>query len=352
MQLLGIETTCDETAAAVVRLRPEGSGEILSNEVMSQIAEHAAYGGVVPEIAARAHIEIIDRLISRALNHANVKLADLDGIAGAAGPGLIGGVIVGLTTAKALALATRKPFIAVNHLEAHALTARLTDGIDFPYLLLLVSGGHTQLIAVRGVGDYLRLGATVDDAVGEAFDKVAKMLGLAYPGGPLVEREALKGNAQRFNLPRPMIGRARPDFSFSGLKTAVRLEAERIAPLTALDVADLCASFQGAVVDSLIDRCRAGLRLFHKEVGPCKAMVVAGGVAANGGIRRALTRFCGEFGLRLVLPPLELCTDNGAMIAWAGIERLRLGLSDDMTFAARPRWPLDADGDAAHHGKA
>ena len=352
MQVLGIETTCDETAAAVVRLRPDGAGEILSNEVMSQIAEHSAYGGVVPEIAARAHIEVIDRLVVRALQHANVKLAELDGIAGAAGPGLIGGVIVGLTTAKALALAARKPFIAVNHLEAHALTARLTDGIGFPFLLLLVSGGHTQLAAVRGVGDYLRLGATVDDAVGEAFDKVAKMLGLAYPGGPLVERQAERGNPQRFDLPRPMLGRTRADFSFSGLKTAVRLEAERIAPLTGVDVADLCASFQAAVVDTLIDRCRAGLRLFRDQVAPCRTMVVAGGVAANGSIRRALMRFCGETGLRLVLPPLQLCTDNGAMIAWVGIERLLLGQSDDSTFAARPRWPLDADVDAAHHGKA
>jgi N6-L-threonylcarbamoyladenine synthase len=352
MLVLGIETTCDETAAAVVRSRPDGSGEILSNEVMSQIAEHSAYGGVVPEIAARAHIEVVDRLVVRALDHAHVKLAELDGIAGAGGPGLIGGVIVGLTTAKALALAARKPFVAVNHLEAHALTARLTDGVDFPYLVLLVSGGHTQLVAVRGIGSYLRIGATVDDAVGEAFDKVAKMLGLAYPGGPLVEREALKGNAQRFDLPRPMLGRPRADFSFSGLKTAVRLEAERIAPLTGVDVADLCASFQAAVVDTLVDRSRTGLRVFRDQLGLCSALVVAGGVAANGAIRRALMRFCSETGLRLVLPPPQLCTDNGAMIAWAGIERLRLGLSDDMTFAARPRWPLDADADAAHHGKA
>jgi N6-L-threonylcarbamoyladenine synthase len=352
MLVLGIETTCDETAAAVVRLRPDGGGEILSNEVMSQIAEHSAYGGVVPEIAARAHIEVIDRLVVRALDNAQVKLAALDGIAGAAGPGLIGGVIVGLTTAKALALAAHKPFIAVNHLEAHALTARLTDGVGFPYLLLLVSGGHTQLVAICGVGDYVRIGATVDDAVGEAFDKVAKMVGLAYPGGPLVEREALNGNAQRFDLPRPMLGRSRADFSFSGLKTAVRLEAERVAPLTSVDVADLCASFQAAVVDTLVDRCRAGLRVFRDQLGPCSALVVAGGVAANGAVRRSLMRFCGETGLRLVLPPPPLCTDNGAMIAWAGIERLRLGLSDDLTFAARPRWPLDADADSAHHGKA
>jgi N6-L-threonylcarbamoyladenine synthase len=352
MRVLGIETTCDETAAAVVQLRPDGSREILSNEIMSQIAEHAAFGGVVPEIAARAHIETIDRLVQRALDGAGTELADLDGIAAAAGPGLIGGVIVGLTTAKALALASRKPFIAVNHLEAHALTARLTDELAFPYLLLLVSGGHTQLVAVKGVGDYLRLGSTVDDAAGEAFDKVGKMLGLPYPGGPRVEKLAADGNATRFDLPRPMLGRAKPDFSFSGLKTAVRLEVERAGPLTAADVADVCASFQAAVVDTIIDRCRASLRLFRETVGPPNAMVVAGGVAANGALRRALMRFCGEAGLRLVLPPVSLCTDNGAMIAWAGIERLSLGLVDDMTFAARPRWPLDANAEAAHHGKA
>lgn len=352
MLVLGIETTCDETAAAVVHRRQGGAGEILSNEVMSQIAEHAAYGGVVPEIAARAHIDVIDRLVERALDVAGIRLADLDGIAAAAGPGLIGGVLVGLTTAKALALASRKPFMAINHLEAHALTARLTDELAFPYLLLLVSGGHTQLVAVKGVGDYVRLGSTVDDAVGEAFDKVGKMLGLSYPGGPEVEKLAAEGNATRFDLPRPMLGRQKPDFSLSGLKTAVRLEAERVAPLTSTDVADLCASFQAAVVDTIIDRCRAGLRLFRETVGQPNAMVVAGGVAANNAIRRSLMRFCGEAGLRLVLPPGHLCTDNGAMIAWAGIERLSLGLVDDMTFAARPRWPLDANAEAAHHGKA
>ncbi|MHB8883934.1 MAG: tRNA (adenosine(37)-N6)-threonylcarbamoyltransferase complex transferase subunit TsaD [Methylovirgula sp.] len=352
MRILGIESTCDETAAAVVELRPEGGGNILANEVMSQIAEHAAYGGVVPEIAARAHIDVLDKLITRALAHANASLAELDGIAGAAGPGLIGGVLVGLTTAKALALAAHKPFIAINHLEGHALTARLTDNLDFPYLLLLVSGGHTQLVAVKGVGDYQRIGSTVDDAVGEAFDKVAKMLGLGYPGGPLVEREALKGNAARYDFPRPMLGRAKPDFSFSGLKTAVRLEAARVSPLTGVEIADLCASFQAAVVDTLVDRLRAGLRVFIDQIGPCHSMVIAGGVAANDAIRRALTRFCGESGLRLVVPPPSLCTDNGAMIAWAGIERLRLGLTDDLTFPARPRWPLDANGEAAHHGKA
>jgi N6-L-threonylcarbamoyladenine synthase len=352
MRVLGIETTCDETGAAVVQLPPGGAGEILSNEVMSQIAEHAAYGGVVPEIAARAHIETIDRLVELALLRAGLELLDLDGIAAAAGPGLIGGILVGLTTAKSLALAARKPFIAVNHLEAHALTARLTDEIAFPYLLLLASGGHTQLVSVRGVGDYIRLGSTVDDAVGEAFDKVGKMLGLPYPGGPHVEKLAAEGDAARFDLPRPMLGRPKPDFSFSGLKTAVRFEVERTGALTASDIADLCASFQAAVVDSIIDRCRAALRLFRESAGQPNAMVVAGGVAANGAVRRAMMRFCGEAGLRLVLPPPNLCTDNGAMIAWAGIERLSLGMIDDLTFAARPRWPLDSRTEAAHHGKA
>jgi N6-L-threonylcarbamoyladenine synthase len=352
MRVLGIETTCDETAAAVVEAVPGRPGEILSNEVMSQIAEHAAFGGVVPEIAARAHIETLDRLIERALDQAGVELKDLDGIAGAAGPGLIGGVIVGLTMAKALALAARKPFVAVNHLEAHALTARLTDEVTFPYLLLLASGGHTQLAAVKGVGDYVELGSTVDDAAGEAFDKVGKLLGLPYPGGPQVEKLAAGGNVARFDLPRPMLGRPLPDFSFSGLKTAVRQEIERIEPLTAADIADMCACFQSAVVDTIIDRCRVALRLFRELIGQPGAMVVAGGVAANQALRRALMRFCGEAGLRLILPPINLCTDNGAMIAWAGIERLSLGLMDDLTFAARARWPLDARAEAARLGRA
>jgi N6-L-threonylcarbamoyladenine synthase len=336
----------------VVELRPDGSGEILSSEVMSQIAEHAAYGGVVPEIAARAHVDLIDRIVRRALDTAKVKLVDLDGVAAAAGPGLIGGVIVGLTTGKALALASGLPFVAVNHLEAHALTARLTDGVEFPYLLLLVSGGHTQLIAVNGVGKYTRIGTTVDDAVGEAFDKVAKMLGLPYPGGPQVEREAERGDPRRFDFPRPMLGRKEPDFSLSGLKTAVRLLAERIAPLEQQDIADICASFQAAIVDVLVDRVRAGLGVFRASHGYPSALVVAGGVAANGAIRRALTRLGTESGLRLVMPPPQLCTDNGAMIAWTGIERLQAGLRDGMNFAPRPRWPLDLEAPRVHNGKA
>jgi N6-L-threonylcarbamoyladenine synthase len=341
MRVLGIETTCDETAAAIVELGGDGRGRILANEVLSQIAQHAAYGGVVPEIAARAHVEVIDRLVARALSRAGTTLSDIDGVAAAAGPGLIGGVLVGLTTAKALALVANKPFAAVNHLEGHALTARLTDGIQFPYLLLLASGGHTQLVAVRGVGDHVRLGTTVDDAIGEAFDKVAKLLGLPYPGGPEVEREAGHGDPERFALPRPMLGRPKPDFSLSGLKTALRIEAERAAPLSDQDVADLCASFQAAVVDVVADRTRVGLRAFRERVGHPTALVVAGGVAANDAIRRALARLATEAGLKLVAPPLHLCGDNGAIIAWAGLERLRLGLVDDLAAPARPRWPLD-----------
>lgn len=342
MHVLGIETTCDETAAAVVTRRSDGSGVILSNEVRSQLTEHLAYGGVVPEIAARAHVEVLDTLIERALGTANIDLSQLNGIAVSAGPGLIGGVLIGLSAAKALALATNKPLLAINHLEAHALTPRLTDGVPFPYLLLLASGGHTQLVAVNGVGDYRRIGTTIDDAMGEAFDKVAKMLGLGYPGGPRVEQEALNGDPERFDFPRPLIGRPNPDFSLSGLKTAVRRQADAIAPLSATDVADICASFQAAVVDVVVDRARAATRKFRQEFGAPNALVIAGGVAANLSIRRALQRFSLETGVRLVAPPLALCTDNGAMVAWAGIERLSLGLIDSIDVSARARWPLDA----------
>jgi N6-L-threonylcarbamoyladenine synthase len=352
MRVLGIETTCDETAASVVRLRPGGGGEILSDEVMSQIAAHAAYGGVVPEIAARAHIETIDLLVARALKNAKIGIGDLDGVAAAAGPGLIGGVLVGLMTGKGLALAARKPFVAVNHLEAHALTARLTDNVAFPYLLLLASGGHTQILGVKGVGEYDRLGTTMDDAIGEAFDKTAKMLGLPYPGGPALEACAKTGDPLRFALPRPLLGRPNADFSLSGLKTATRLAAEAIAPLRPNDVADLCASFQAAVVDVIEDRMRVGLKLFRERAGAAQALVIAGGVAANGAIREALARFCAQSGLRLIAPPQNLCTDNGAMIAWAGVERLRLGLKDDLGAPARPRWPLDLKVERSLNGKA
>jgi N6-L-threonylcarbamoyladenine synthase len=346
MLVLGIETTCDETAAAVVRRLPDNRGDILSNEILSQIAEHARYGGVVPEIAARAHVDYLDKLIQRALSVADVKLADLSGIAAAAGPGLIGGVLVGLTTAKGLSMVTGKPLIAVNHLEAHALSPRLTDGLHFPYLLLLASGGHTQLVAVRGIGEYTRIGTTIDDAIGEAFDKVGKMLGLPYPGGPNVEQAAERGDPERFDLPRPMLGRPEPNFSLSGLKTAMRLAADAIAPLSEQDVADLCASFQAAVVDVVVERTRMGLRAFREKVGHPQALVIAGGVGANQSIRRALQRLAFEAGLRLVVPPPKLCTDNGAMIAWAGIERLQLGLVDGMDAPARARWPLDSTSEA------
>jgi N6-L-threonylcarbamoyladenine synthase len=341
MIVLGIETTCDETAAAVIERADDGRAQILSNIVLSQIAEHAAYGGVVPEIAARAHVEALDMIIAKAMNEAEKSYAQLDGIAAAAGPGLIGGVIVGLTTAKAIALVTRKPLVAINHLEAHALTARLTDNTPFPYCLFLASGGHTQVVAVLGVGNYIRLGTTQDDAIGEAFDKTAKLLGLGYPGGPQVEKEAMHGNAKRFALPRPMQHRKEADFSFSGLKTALRLEAEKIAPLSDQDVADLCASFQQAVVDVVFDRLRAGLRLFRAQYGAPTALVVAGGVAANQSIRKVLHRLAFETGTVLIAPPLDLCTDNGAMIAWAGAERIALGLTDTMEAAPRARWPLD-----------
>jgi len=341
MVILGIETTCDETAAALVRRTEDGGGEILSNVVLSQVSEHAEFGGVVPEIAARAHVEALDHIIAKAMADADMAFGDLDGIAAAAGPGLIGGLIVGLTTAKAIALTHGKPLIAVNHLEAHALTARLTDATPFPYCLFLASGGHTQILGVRGVGDYLRLGGTVDDAIGEAFDKTAKLLGLGYPGGPQVEKEAALGDPKRFTLPRPMTGRRDANFSLSGLKTALRIEAEKIAPLSDLDVADLCASFQQAVVDVVFNRLRVGMRMFRERVGAPTALVCAGGVAANQAIRKVLRRVAFEAGTALVAPPPELCTDNGAMIAWAGAERLALGLTDSLDVAPRPRWPLD-----------
>ena len=341
MLVLGIETTCDETAAAVVERTGEGPGKILSNVVLSQTNEHAAFGGVVPEIAARAHVEALDRIIAKAMTDAGKSYDAIDGVAAAAGPGLIGGVIVGLTTAKAIALVQSKPLIAVNHLEAHALTARLTDATPFPYCLFLASGGHTQIVAVLGVGDYARIGTTVDDAIGEAFDKTAKLLGLGYPGGPQVEQEALRGNPIRFLLPRPMHGRPEADFSLSGLKTALRLEAEKIAPLTDQDVADLCASFQQAVVETITDRLRAGLRIFRERYGAPTALVAAGGVAANQAIRKVLHRVGFESGTVLIAPPPALCTDNGAMIAWAGAERLALDLTNSLDTAPRARWPLD-----------
>jgi len=339
MIVLGIETSCDETAAAVVA----GDRRIMSDVVLSQIEEHRPYGGVVPEIAARSHLDHLDRLISQALKDAQCGWEALHGIAATAGPGLIGGVLVGLTTAKAIAMVRDLPLVAVNHLEGHALTARLTDGIEFPYLLLLVSGGHCQLVAAEGVGRYRHYGGTVDDAVGEAFDKTAALLRLGYPGGPAVEAAAQHGDPDRFALPRPMAGRPGCDFSFSGLKTAVRHAVAALpdGKTGTDDAADLAAAFQEAVADVLADRAVNAIARFREEFPAGTHLVVAGGVAANARIRTVLAGVVAAQGLRFVAPPAMLCTDNAAMIAWAGLERLRLGLTDGLEFAARPRWPLD-----------
>ncbi|HWX64587.1 tRNA (adenosine(37)-N6)-threonylcarbamoyltransferase complex transferase subunit TsaD [Bradyrhizobium sp.] len=344
--VLGIETTCDETAASVVERAGDGSGRILSNIVRSQTEEHAAYGGVVPEIAARAHVDLLDGIVASAMKEAGVAFAELSGVAAAAGPGLIGGVIVGLTTAKAIAMVHDTPLIAVNHLEAHALTPRLTCALAFPYCLFLASGGHTQIVAVAGVGNYVRLGTTLDDAMGEAFDKVAKMLGLPYPGGPQVERAAAGGDPRRFEFPRPMLGRPDANFSLSGLKTAVRNEASRLTPLDARAISDLCAGFQAAVLESTTDRLEVGLELFNEKFGPPRALVAAGGVAANQAIRGALQDVAARAQTTLIIPPPALCTDNGAMIAWAGAERLALGMTDAMDAPPRARWLLDANATA------
>ncbi len=348
MRVLGIETSCDETAVAVVEAAGDGPvGRILANVVYSQLTEHRRFGGVVPEIAARAHLERLDGLVADALAEAKLGLGDLDGIAATGGPGLIGGVMVGVMTAKAMAFAHDKPFLAVNHLEGHALSVRLTEEVTFPYLLLLVSGGHCQLLTVRGPGDFTRLGTTIDDAVGECFDKTAKLLGLGFPGGPAVEKAAIGGDPQRFQLPRPMWRKPGCDFSFSGLKTAVRQTIEKLAveKLPAGDtkaISDLCASFQRTVGDVLADRCGNALAL-----EPASTLVVAGGVAANLYLRGRLEDIAAKYGARLVAPPVKLCTDNGAMIAWAGLERLRLGQIDALDFRPRPRWPLDPNALAA-----
>jgi N6-L-threonylcarbamoyladenine synthase len=341
MLVLGIETTCDETAAAVIERREDGSGRILSNIVRSQTEEHIPFGGVVPEIAARAHVDALDGIIAAAMKESGLRFNQLSAVAAAAGPGLIGGVIVGLTTAKAIAMVHDTPLIAVNHLEAHALTPRLTCALAFPYCLFLASGGHTQIVAVIGVGQYVRLGTTVDDAMGEAFDKVAKMLGLPYPGGPEVERAAHDGDPKRFAFPRPMLGRPDANFSLSGLKTAVRNEASRMGTLEPQDISDLCAGFQAAVLESTADRLSVGLRLFHEQFGPPRALVAAGGVAANQAIRGALQDVAAKAQTTLIIPPPALCTDNGAMIAWAGAERLALNMIDNMDAPPRARWRLD-----------
>ena len=343
--ILGLETSCDETAAAVVRGIPselgnKAPGAILSNVIFSQTEAHAPYGGVVPEIASRAHLEILDGIVERALVNARISLKEIDAIAVTAGPGLIGGVMVGLTMAKGLAMGAGKPLIAVNHLAGHALTARLTHAVAFPYLLLLVSGGHCQLLAVRGAEDFRLYGSTLDDAAGEAFDKTAKMLGLPYPGGPEVERLARSGNAKRYPLPRPMLARAGCDFSFSGLKTAMRqlIETPDVNP------ADAAASFQATVIDILKNRTGHAMARFRCDFPEIEnpTLVVAGGVAANQAIGTGLRALAEENGFALCVPAPALCTDNASMIAWAGLERFAAGASDPVSTGPRARWPLDA----------
>ncbi len=340
MIVLGLETSCDETAAAVVT----SDRKVLADALLSQLDQHAPYGGVVPEIAARAHLEHTDKIVARAMAEAGLGFEDLDAVAATGGPGLIGGVLVGVMTAKAVALAANKPFLAVNHLEGHALVARLTGDVDFPYLLLLVSGGHCQLLVVEGVGRYRRLGGTIDDALGEAFDKTAKMLGLGYPGGPAVERRAKGGDPKRFDLPRPLWKKPGCQFSFSGLKTKVKQTIDALPPgsLEERDVTDLCASFQTAAGDVLADRCRNAMTACREDYPDVETLVVAGGVAANEYLRGRLAEQAESQGFRLEAPPLKYCTDNGVMIAWAGVERLRLGHRDGLDFRPKPRWPLES----------
>jgi N6-L-threonylcarbamoyladenine synthase len=339
LTVLGIETSCDETAAAVVRLTGENA-EVLSDRIASQTEDHALYGGVVPEIAARAHVERVDGLVRLAMRDAGIGWDGLDGVAATSGPGLIGGVMVGLSTAKAIALARGLPLLAVNHLEGHALSPRLGQAVAFPYLLLLVSGGHCQFIAVEDVGKYRRMGSTIDDAAGEAFDKTAKLLGLAGPGGPAVEREAMRGDPKAVDLPRPLLDRAALDMSFSGLKTAVRRAAEE-QDLTDQRRSDICASFQLAVADILAFKSARAMEIFSEGRAGDLTLVVAGGVAANATLRTRLESEAHRAGFRFAAPPMRWCTDNAAMIALAGAERLRLGQSDALSTPARARWPLD-----------
>lgn len=331
-KILGIESSCDETAAAIV----QEDRTILANVVFSQIEDHAPYGGVVPEIASRAHINMMDKVIAEACKKADVRLDELDAIAATTGPGLIGGLMVGMMTAKTLASVLGKPFLAVNHLEGHALTVRLTDGVAFPYMLLLVSGGHCQMLQANGVGDYIKYGSTMDDAVGEAFDKTAKVMGLPYPGGPAIERAAKNGNAKAYPLPLSMVGAEHGDFSFSGLKTAVLRLVESLRPLNEQKIADVSASFQHTVSEILADRVRHA----YVKSGQSMPLVVAGGVAANQTIRTRLEAVAAEFDTVLVAPPLKLCTDNAAMIAWAGMERFMKGDCDALATEPRARWPL------------
>lgn len=344
LTVLGIESSCDDTAAAVVRAG-DGAGTILSSVVWGQADLHAAFGGVVPDIAARAHAERVDIVIEQALSQAGVALHTIDAIAATAGPGLIGGVLSGVMAAKAMALATGLPFLGINHLAGHALTPRLTHGAAFPYLLLLVSGGHCQFLIVHAPDRFQRIGGTIDDAPGEAFDKTAKLLALPQPGGPHVERESRAGNPGRFPLPRPLLDRPGCDMSFSGLKTALLRSRDTLIAaqggITLQDRADLCAAFQSAVNDILAEKSRRALAEYLALNPPTPAFAVAGGVAANQPIRAALTALADRRGVQFIAPPLALCTDNGAMIAYAGIARLRMGQTDPLSLPARPRWPLD-----------
>lgn len=350
LTILGLESSCDDSAAAVVRHTPGQAGEILSSVVAGQAALHAAYGGVVPEIAARAHAEKLDICVEQALSQAGLTLRAIDAIAVTAGPGLIGGVLSGVMCAKGLAAGAGLPLIGVNHLAGHALTPRLTDDLAYPYLMLLVSGGHCQFLLVRGPEGFSRLGGTIDDAPGEAFDKTARLLGLPQPGGPSVEAEARNGDPARFGFPRPLLNREGCDLSFSGLKTAVLRARDALVAeqggITRQDRADLCAGFQAAVCDVFIEKSRRALAFYLAEAPAAPAFAVAGGVAANQAIRAGLQAVAARTGARFVAPPLGLCTDNAAMIAWAGIELFRAGHRDGMDLIARPRWPLDATSSA------
>lgn len=337
MIVLGIESSCDETSTAIVN----DKREILSNEILSQIDVHQLYGGVVPEIAARRHMDVLEKLVTTSLKNTGLTFDDIDGIAATSGPGLIGGLIVGVMMAKGIALAKNKPFLATNHLEGHSLTVRLTDGIEFPYLLLLVSGGHCQILNIKDYGQYEVYGQTMDDAVGEAFDKVAKMLDLPYPGGPSVEKEALKGSTSAFQFPRSMKGKKHCDFSFSGLKTAVLYQIQKMKDLSALDKQNIAASFQNCVADILVDRCQRAMEKFKIEMNAPHQFVISGGVAANQFIGQKLKNLCDSEGFQFFAPPQKLCTDNAAMIAWAGMEKLLRNSQDTLSFKPRPRWPLN-----------
>ena len=341
LTFLGIETSCDETAASIVREGFNGNGEILSNIVSSQVEDHKEFGGVVPEVAARAHVEKIDIIINKALTESKINIKDIDGIAVTAGPGLIVCLTVGLSTAKAIAASLKKPLIAVNHLEGHALSPKIIKNINFPYLLLLISGGHTQFLEVRGVNNYKRLGTTIDDAVGEAFDKTAKVIGIEFPGGPKIEEYAKKGNENYFKLPKPIINRGGCNLSFAGLKTAVFKISKNLKDDE--EKYHLAASFQKTIEDILCEKSKFAMNLFNEKYNNNKKVfVIAGGVASNNKIRKKLIDLSIQKNFEPIFPPISLCSDNAAMIAWAGIERFKLGLLNKLDFPAKAKWPLDS----------